>query len=337
MLGKIHLESLLQRASEKRVYTDVFFLLTLLTLSIFVLGGKTRLFGTLVCGLVFVFLYNETTVQQFFSRTTFDDERDELRLENTTTNLQLPSIARLGLHIPLIVSGVVQSINRTRRDETYALTRELAASLISQTPNSIVYRSLSHRMPRKVIYLMQHVTAVLDNFTFLQFIPEGYRFRVLNKSNANPLGLFPKSSRKYLFGAHFLEMESPEKLRESVRTFVQCMVEDQDPTIYCIWPSGKLWEKNIENGVREFKLGAFYMSCYTGIPITFVHTKVQGLVKNIIVEQTPLIHPPKIEPREADYMQFYHNTLHKPTVVEFRDKIEKLYRELDNHLDKEID
>lgn len=336
MVGKIRLEYLLQRASEKKVYIDAVFLFILLLVCIFLLRGRTKIFGTLVYGLVFIFLYNETTVRQLFSRVSLDDERDEFRVENTTTRLQLPSVARVGLHVPFIVSGVVQAVNNTRRDETYTLTRELGTSLVGQAPRTIVYRPLSHRIPRKVIYLMQHVKAVFDNLTFLQFIPEGYRIRVLNKSNANPLGLFPKSSRRHLFGAHFLETGSSEKLKESVRAFVRYMVEDREPTVYCIWPSGKLWERGVENGVKEFKPGAFYMSCYTGIPVTFIHTKVRGLVKNIIVEQTPLIHPPNIEPRESDYIQFHENALHKPVVLGFRDKIENLYRGLDNKLSDEI-
>jgi len=300
------------------------------------LGSSPRVFGGLLFLLVFIFLYNEVSVEQFLERRTMDNERHEYILQNTTTNLQLPSPVRLILHIPFIISGLVQVGNYARGDRTYELTREFGTSLITQAPNSIIYRPLSGNLPRKMIYLMQHVGAVLDNLTFLQFIPEGYAFRVLNNSNANPLGLFPKFSRKNLFGAHFIDPTSPGSIRESVSTFARYMIEDEDPTVYCIWPSGKLWDSKLENGIKEFKAGAFYMSAYSGIPVSIVHTKFTGLVKKMIVEQTPLVYPPSLDPIERDYNSFYDNVSHKESVNGFRDKIEAMYRAVDGKLSVEI-
>lgn len=336
MKGKISIENVLSRASDKRIYLDTLFFLILLLLTIFLTGKRNRLFGVLVCIFTFIYSYNGVTIQQFFEKKVFDEHREQLEVENTTTNLQLPSAARLGLHVPLIISGFIQTVNRARKDETYALTRDLGASLIAHVPERVVYRPISHPLPRKIIYLMQHVTAVLDNFTFLQFIPEGYRFRVLNRSDANPLGLFPKSSRKNLFGAHFLEMGTKEDLKKSVCEFVNYMVTDTDPTVYCIWPTGRLWEKHLENGIQEFKLGAFYMSCFTKIPVTVIHTKIHGFVQRVFVEQSPLFPPPRIQSLESEYIQFYENPAHKPIVTAFRDKIENVYREMDNRLSLEI-
>lgn len=333
---RINLEDVLVRASEKRIYLDTLFLLILLLSLFLIFGGKHRGFGIAVFVLVFVFTYNEVGVQRWLFRREHDDQRSEVILRNTTTNIQLPSIVRLAIHLPIIISGFIQAINRMRKDETFRLTREIGASIISQAPEILRYRPLTHPMPKKVIYLMQHVTAVLDNCTFLQFIPEGYRLRVLNKGNANPLGLFPKTSRRHLFGAHFLEMESPEKLKESVRQFVEYMIQDTEPTVYCIWPTGSLWKRGCQNGIEEFKPGAFFMSCFTGIPVTIIHTKVSGLVRNMIVEQSPLHYPPKMERGQGGYLEFYENPQHRSKVLEFRTEMEKLYREMDDRLEEEI-
>jgi hypothetical protein len=187
-------------------------------------------------------------------------------------------------------------------------------------------------MPKKVIYLIQHVGGVLDNLTFLQFIPEGFAFRVLNNSRANPIGLFPKTSRKNLFGAHFIDPENPETLKQSISTFVEYMKGDRDPTIYCIWPSGKLWNGKLENGIDGFKLGAFYMSCFTGIPVCIIHTKFDGFVSKMIVEQSPLYFPPEIKIPERDYISFYENLDHRDLVRGFKDKMERKYRMIDDRL-----
>jgi hypothetical protein len=114
------------------------------------------------------------------------------------------------------------------------------------------------------------------------------------------------------------------------------MLEDREPTIYCIWPTGNLWKPALRNGIEEFKLGAFYMSCFTRIPVTIIHTKVQGLVRKIIVEQSPLSHPPEIQNLEEEYLKFYENPAHRPTVVQFRDRMETLYREMDDRLEREL-
>jgi hypothetical protein len=332
----LDLKPLFEKAIEGRVLLDFLFLIFLITLCVWVFGGSRRLFGVALILITLIFVYNEMAVEQFINVRNYDSDRREYVLHNTTTPLQLPSIGRLALHLPIIVCGAVQYLNYRRGDSTYSLTREFGTSLITQAPKHTVYRALTGTLPRKMIYLMQHVGAVLDNLTFLQFLPGGYNVRVLNRSDANPLGLFPQKSRKHLFGAHFIDPLNPDTLKESLSRFVQYMVEDEKPTVYCIWPSGKLWNSKLENGVREFKPGAFYMSCYTGIPVSFVHTKFKGLIEEMIVEQTPLIYPPVVQHDEPSYISFYDNKDIKPTVLEFRDRVESVYRDMDKRLTKEL-
>jgi hypothetical protein len=335
-MRKLDLGVIFERGMERRSIIDFLFLVFLLGMCLWIFGGNRRLFGLFLFVIVFIFIFNEVSVSQSLGIGPYDSDRMEYTLVNTTTPLQLPSMARLALHLPLIICGGIQYINYIRGDKSYRLTKEFGTSLITQAPKRMVYRALSGPLPNKMIYLIQHVGAVLDNATFLQFIPEGYNLRVLNKADANPLGLFPKSSRKNLFGAHFIDPRKPESLKESLTEFVRFMVEDTAPTVYCIWPSGKLWNSKLENGTGEFKPGAFYMSCFTGIPVCFVHTRFKGMIDSMLMEQTPLMYPPDVDHGENSYVSFYENPGYKDLVLGFRDHVEGVYRQMDTRMAVEL-
>jgi hypothetical protein len=110
----ITVKDLLERANERKVLVDFLFFSILIAVCLWRFGGTPRIFGGLVFLITFVFVYNEATVQQFIQERSLDEGRREYILQNTSTNIQLPSAVRIGLHVPFIISGIVHMINYIR-------------------------------------------------------------------------------------------------------------------------------------------------------------------------------------------------------------------------------
>ena len=114
--------------------------------------------------------------------------------------------------------------------------------------------------------------------------------------------------------------------------------EPETPEVFCIWPSGWAWDYTKKNGIDKFKPGAFYMSAFTGIPVCLVHGRLSKDSKRFIIEQSDIIHPPTFDPLTGgtEYLDFYENQENKIIVEEYRARVENLYRETDDRLDREV-
>ena len=80
------------------------------------------------------------------------------------------------------------------------------------------------------------------------------------------------------------------------------------------------------------------MSAFTGIPLCLVHGRLSKDSKRFIIEQSELIHPPTFDSstKEVNYLDFYENQENKNIVEEYRARVENLYRETDDRLEREV-
>lgn len=272
-----------------------------------------------------------------------DDNLTELIITNNSSSPILPKFqTKMILSIPFIFSGVVQTVNMLKGDQKYTLSKILANTLVINACEKIVYRSyLSTPLPTKVIFLCQHIPYLFDTLPFLAYVPDTHKLTVFNDFTMGGMSKHLAKAIhvlfcKHLYGAHMISRRDKDTLKTQMADFVKGMIDNPLPHVFSIWPSGWAWRYDQPNGVEKFKPGAFFISAYTRIPVCIIHGRISKDSKRFTVEQSPLIYPPKIRYEEKSYVNFYENLNYRPMVEEYRDKVETVYREMDNRIGNSV-
>lgn len=263
----------------------------------------------------------------------------EVVVRNAHSRLSPGVLPRFFSSIPVILSGVVQTVNRARGDNTYELTRTLATAIVAGQHRDIVYRDLLSRhapLPRKFIVVCQHYRYMLETLSFLALIPRGYRIRVLNHVGRGVVSRVLTTYGPNLYGLHPINLSDPSGIRPQINRFVFHMLTDSAPTVYCIWPSGRAWDPSLPNGVEQFRPGAFFMSCFTRMPVCIVHGRASEDMGRYVIVRGGLMQPPAIPTSGKDYNSFYGDVQTHAPVLAFRDHVEGEYRKLDRELEEEV-
>jgi 1-acyl-sn-glycerol-3-phosphate acyltransferase len=335
------LEDIIHKAEETKIILDFYFLLVVFII-IWLLLGRTS--GALLAILiVFIAIYgtNEISGVQSISHLNSEYQGQEIVIENMSSSPFALSLRyKLALHLPIMFTGIVQTINRFRGDQKFMLTRQLACSLVMNSTNKVVYRTrMTQDPPSKIIFLCQHSSYLFDVFSFWAFIPKTHKLTAFNDVTR---GLKPEIIGKIwyafaenLYGVYPIDRADKENLKAQVSEFVD-MITREDNRVFTIWPSGDVWDKTAPNGVKQFKLGAFFMSMFTGVPVCVIHGRMSSDEKKYIVEQSDIIYPPEVSNKESTYVKFYENESHRSTVDEYRLRVENIYREMDERIYNEF-
>jgi hypothetical protein len=241
----------------------------------------------------------------------------------------------------LSFTGVLQTINALRGDRKYTLTKSLSRTITSTSVETVKFRSyLRGKLPDRVIFICQHVGALIDCIYFNSFIPDTHAMTVMNDwgINDNVAFLGYHLFLKNLYGSFMINRRDKKQLKRQITQFANKILMAKTPEVFCIWASGQWWDKRFPNGIKGFKPGASYLSAYAQIPVCIVHGKTsEGGCKQLIVEQSDLIHPPAIDiPEGVGYFDFYNNPDNKAIVDEYHRRVELQYRKIDDAISKEL-
>jgi len=313
-------------------------------LVVWVIFGRSKEF---LLAIIILFLaqygINELFLDQSIAQMVVDDCVREISVTNRTSSpFALGFQTKTKGHTPFVFSGIVQTINMIKGDRKYTLSKTLASAIAINCTERIIYRSnLSKPLPEKVIFVCQHIKYMFDFFPFLAYIPDSHKLTTFNDFTTGlrykALGKICFSLfAKHLYGAYAIDRSERDTLKDQVTGFVNSMDQEKDPHVFAIWPSGKAWLPDQPNGVDQFRLGAFYMSVYTGIPVCIIHGRIAEDEKSFIVEQSDIIEPPAVLNREPSYIEFYENSGHRSVVDGFRMEVENLYRDMDSRLCMEV-
>jgi hypothetical protein len=335
------LEDIIHKAEETKVDLDFYTLLAIF-LGIWLVFHRSPEM-LIAIGILFLVVYgtNETLGIQRIVQRNLEDQGQEIVIENTSSSPFALSLRyKLALHLPIMFTGIIQTINRFRGDQKFMLSRQLACSLVMNSTNKVVYRTrMTRDPPSKIIFLCQHSSYLFDVFSFWAFLPKTHKLTAFNDVTR---GLKPEIIGKiwYAFaqnlcGVYPIDRADKENLKIQVSEFVD-MITKEDNRVFTIWPSGDVWDKSAPNGVRQFKLGAFFMSMFTGVPVCVIHGRMSGDERNYIVEQSDIIYPPEVSDKESTYVQFYENESRRSAVDDYRLRIENIYREMDERIYKEL-
>jgi 1-acyl-sn-glycerol-3-phosphate acyltransferase len=335
------LEDIIHKAEETKVDLDFYTLLAIF-LGIWLVFHRSPEM-LIAIGILFLVVYgtNETLGIQRIVQRNLEDQGREIVIENTSSSPFALSLRyKLALHLPIMFTGIIQTINRFRGDQKFMLTRQLACSLVMNSTRKVIYRTrMTQDPPSKIIFLCQHSSYLFDVFSFWAFIPKTHKLTAFNDVTR---GLKPEiigkiwyAFAKNLYGVYPINRDDKDNLKTQVSEFVD-MITKEDNRVFTIWPSGDIWDKTAPNGVRQFKLGAFFMSMFTGVPVCMIHGRMSKDETSYIVEQSDIIYPPEVNNKESTYIQFYENESHRGAVDEYRLRVENIYREMDERLYNEL-
>lgn len=345
-----NLLEIVTRAEGSKVALDLALLLVVFGFLMIFFRRNTLMFTLLLTMFVIIYSTNEILSTQTTEVQRIEGEGGEsivreVVVENRSTSPFTPGFhAKLLMSVPLIFTGVVQAINMMRGDRRYMLTKSLSTNLVIQGPLKTTYRSyLTSELPRKVIFVCQHLPYLFDTLVFHTFIPDTHRYTVFNDFTMGGMSkpvasVFHNLYCKHLYGAHKFSRRDKSTMKTQLLEFIDMMTaRPEESEIFCIWPSGWAWRNDHPNGVERFKPGVFFMSMYTGIPICLVHGRLSKDNQRFTVEQSELIHPP-LNPKGTDggYLEFYEDPVVKADVERYRVGVENFYRETDDRLEKEV-
>lgn len=324
------------------VAVDAILFVTLIILVFVLLSRNNVVFSIIVFALAMIFALNETLTTQEAVEHRVDNKVLQVSVDNSSSSpFKLRGKGKLLTCIPIIFSGVIQLINMYQGDRKYLLTKKLSTSLVANSVDKVVYRSyLSGPLPDKTMFVCQHLPYLFDTLVFHTFIPNTHKLSVFNDFTMG--GMSPQVAAvfhtlycKHLYGAYKFSRRNKEEMKVQLVEFVDSMMNGPEPEVYCIWPSGWAWDYSEPNGVKQFKAGTFYISAFTGYPMTIIHGRHSEDKTKFLVEQSDLIYPPTLDSKESSYMEFFNNPDNKVKVEEYRKRVESLYREIDNRLVKD--
>jgi hypothetical protein len=338
-----NLVTVIKQAEESKVVVDIFLLVVVFLILWWGFRRRPVVFAILFVTFAIVYSMNEVMTSQIITAISSENVIREVVITNKNESpFKLSSRDKMILLGGAAFSGVIQIRNILEGNREYTLTKRMSTSAVMNLYENVVYRSrLSTTLPEKVIFICQHGCEMMDVLSFFAFIPEGYKLTALNDitggGNVSKLtaSLFHRLFAKNLYGAHVFNRADKNTLKTQVSDFVDIM-QSPGRRVFCIWPSGNFWNDRFENGVESFKLGTFYMSGYTKIPICIITQRLSTDRKRLIIEQSDVIYPPNIARDNISYIQFYEKEGNKPIIDEYRLRVENLYRSIDNRLVSEL-
>jgi hypothetical protein len=236
--------------------------------------------------------------------------------------------------IPFFMSGIIHIVSLVDRSRKYEFSRLVAQGHLLRLARRVCIRGTSTQPPRKQIILSQHVPGIADVFSVMMFTG-GNEVTVIQDLGSS---IYAKAASTFLspiYGGINIDRTRGDALKRSINSLADSMKTSSNGS-YIIWPSGAMWKKSLKNGIVDFRMGAFYLSIYSQIPVCLVH--VRGNTEELIVEKTEHIQPPFPEhiPRNRPYEDFINCPKVKELVAGFKTKIETMYRELDDKISKEL-
>jgi len=346
-----HVLEIVTRAEGTKVALDLVLLIVVFGVLWIFVRRYTVLFPVLLFLFLIIYSTNEILSTQEIAEQRVTGENGEeiireVMIRNKSTSpFALGFKSKLILSVPLFFTGLVQTINMLRGDRKYNLTKSLSTNLVFQGTQQTIYRSyMNKELPNKVIFVCQHLPYLFDTLGFHTFIPDTHKYTVFNDFTMGGMNntlatAFHVLFCKHLYGAHKFSRRDKSKLKSQLVEFVNMMTaEPETPEVFCIWASGWAWDYTKKNGIDKFKPGTFFMSAFTGIPLCLVHGRLSKDCKIFIIEQSELIQPPKFDQstKERNYLDFYENQENKNVVEEYRTRVENLYRETDDRLEREV-
>lgn len=236
--------------------------------------------------------------------------------------------------IPFFLSGIIHVVSLVDRSHKYELARLISQGHLIRTSRKVVIRGLDIKTPQKQIVLSQHVPGISDIFSVMMFSGEN-EISVIQDLGSSVQAKFASKILAPIYGGVNIDRTQPEILKRSIDTLAETMKMSSCGS-YIIWPSGAIWKNSLKNGIVSFRSGAFYLSIYSQIPVCFVH--VRGDISKIIVERTGYFYPPAPDhlERNVTYDEFSRCPRVKEMVNEFRNRVEGIYRDLDDKMVGEL-
>jgi transcription elongation factor Elf1 len=78
------------------------------------------------------------------------------------------------------------------------------------------------------------------------------------------------------------------------------------------------------------------MSLYSGLAISVVHTRLTNGFDKMICEQSPLVHPNKIDSSFDSYNSFYDKYKESELVDNLKNRVLNMYRKMDDRMVHEL-
>lgn len=326
---------LISSALDVKAVIDIVILIIIISLGVTVWRWARYPGMAIVLTSLAVFIYSQTMVTQTMSIDKFQTmikNKGGLKLSPNTRNSGI-----LGCQFLFFP----QLINYVTGDETYTFTRRAALGhLISSFPE-VHIRSQTSDLPNTVMIVSQHIPCVFDIWGFLAMTSDDHKLDVIQD-------LGPETYKRYLtniylkglYGARPIERTNKEILETQIGKLADDLVsyrEGEGKHAVCIWPSGKFWQSEFENGFEKFKPGTFYLSMYSQVPICPVHTRFNR--DKLICMRGGIIQPPKL-PSESfgkmDYKTFSREPEIRTLVENYRSKVERIFRNMDNAMCREL-
>lgn len=235
--------------------------------------------------------------------------------------------------LPFFLSGIIHMTSLVDRSRKYELTRLVAQGHLMRSARKVVMRGMDRKTPSKQIILSQHVPGILDVFAVMVFA-QG-EITVVQDLGSSVYARVASNILAPIYGGVNIDRTRPESLKKSIGSLAESMKVSTGGS-YILWPSGTMWKKNLKNGIVDFRSGAFYLSIYSQVPLCLVH--VRGDISEIIVERTEYLQPPFPEHLERNvcYDEFSKCPRVRELVREFRERVESMYRGLDDKMSREL-
>lgn len=338
-----NLIDIVKQAEESKLTLDIIFLVGVFLILWWGFRRRPVVFSLLFLTFAIIYSLNEVMATQRIESTGVDGVVSEIRvLNNSSSPFKLKPNVKLISIAPLVFSGVIQTLNMLEGSRRFNLTKRMATSVVINNYENVIYRSrLREKAPEKMIFLCQHGSDMMDVLSFFMFIPKDYKLSVMNDFTGGG-GVGKKTAKafhlmfaKHLYGAHMIDRKDKTVLKRQMGEFANMLI-DAEKEVFCIWPSGKIWDPVLKNGIENFKPGAFYISAYTGVPVCVIHQRICPNKKTLIIEQSELVYPPVLEKEGLSYIDFYEREDYQPVIDEYRRRVENLYRGIDDRLESEI-
>ena len=256
------------------------------------------------------------------------------------------------------LSGIMQLYNKMFGDDKFKVSKqiilghvssycplvEISAKPFNPLPGNVA-RNLyqipsSNLLPEKFFIMTQHVPSLIDIFTFLNFVPEGYRMRVVHDVSLNSTvkKIFERIFLNPLYGAVIIDKNNKEVMKLAFETLALEMIQSPEPMAVVFWPSGRVWNKKYPNGTKQFNPGGFILSAFTGFPSCVVHSRLINNETRLVSRRSSFVYPPNdlSDPPTADYQSFVEKCRTgnlKSPLEEYRRRVETVYRVMDNEIE----
>jgi len=253
----------------------------------------------------------------------------------------LNTTQRINMVWCVALTYVVQFVNWF--DSTYSFTKALTnATMLSAAQHVVFKTNINHPLPEKFIIISQHLPNNADMLSIMTFVPPGYKIRTLNDFTGG--GTISDTTDRILqnifcyplYGSSKLTRSDSEIMKREMDQFANEMLYETKPTVYLLWASGRGWDNRIPCGVREFKKGAVFLSHFSNIPVSIVHTRFSSDLTNMACEQSHFFYPSSQHTNTGSYEQFYEKKKNSNHIDTMCNDLFKHYMFMDSQLQKKV-